>query len=186
MRSAAPGITLLTTFRELQGRDAPLKVFEALKKNSLAASLAIAFRAPVAEVEAIWLKKVRDYQPVEEITIVAENAPQLIQTALVPGSVQPGGTLEMQLSFKARASNLLTEGIFVRDEHSGRVLQPQAPAEKSTGYVVAKIPVEEGRKPGDYRYQVTAIDESGNLRNWFGLYKVAGQSGAIPKAPADK
>ena len=45
LRSAAPGITLLTTFREMQGRDTPLKLFEALRKNSLTASLAAAFKS---------------------------------------------------------------------------------------------------------------------------------------------
>jgi len=68
------GVTFLTTFRELQGRDRPIKLFEALKKASLTASLATAFRAPAAELENIWLKRVREYHEAEEITIVAEDA----------------------------------------------------------------------------------------------------------------
>jgi|WetSurSiteA1Bulk_404760.scaffolds.fasta_scaffold02670_3 hypothetical protein len=172
MRNAAPGITLLTTFREIQGRDAPLKLFEALKKNSLAASLAVAFKDPAAEVENIWLKRVREYQPIDEITVTAEDAPQLLQTALVPGSAKPGTTLEMQLFLKSRNNNLLPEGIFVQDEHAGRVLQPQAPSDKGVGYVVVRLPIEGDRPPGDYKYRVTAIDESGNLRSWTGNYKV--------------
>ena len=61
-RSAAPGVTFLTTFRELQGRERPIKLFEALKKASLTESLAMTFKAPAAELENIWLKRVREYQ----------------------------------------------------------------------------------------------------------------------------
>jgi hypothetical protein len=172
MRSAAPGITLLTTYREMQGRDVPLKVFEALRKNSLTASLTAAFRFPVTEVENAWLKKVREYQPVDEITISAEDAPQLLQTALVPGTAKAGTPLELQLFFKDRDNNLMNEGIFVRDARSGRVTQPQSLSEKVAGYVSVKLSVEADCAPGEYGYQVTAIDESGNLRNWSGTYKV--------------
>jgi len=59
LKTAAPGVTLLNTLRALQGRDAPLKLFEALKKKSLTESLATAFKAPAGDVESIWLKKVR-------------------------------------------------------------------------------------------------------------------------------
>jgi hypothetical protein len=97
LRSAAPGITLLTTFRELQGREAPMKLFEALRRNSLTASLTAAFKAPAAEIENVWLKRVREYPLVDEITITADEAPQLLQTALVPGSAQPGSIMEVQL-----------------------------------------------------------------------------------------
>ena len=86
-RSAAPGITFLTTFRELQGRERPIKLFEALKKTSLTASLAMAFKAPAAELENIWLKRVREYPEADEITIAAEDAPQLLQTESIP---EPG------------------------------------------------------------------------------------------------
>jgi len=171
-RSAAPGITLLTTYRELLGREAPIKFFEALKKNSLTASLVAAFRAPATEVENTWVKKVREYQPVDEITISAGEVPQLLQTALVPGTVKPGAELEMQLFFKTPKNNLLPEGVFVRDERTGRVLQPQATADKIVGNMVLRLPVDPACPPGDYKYMVTAIDESGNLRNWTGIYKV--------------
>jgi hypothetical protein len=172
MRNAAPGITLLITLREIQGRDAPLKFFEALKKNSLASSLSAAFKAPAGEAENTWLKRVREYQPIDEITIAAEAAPELLQTALVPGSVKPGTSIEMQLFFKSRNNNLLPQGIFVRDEHAGLVMQPEPSSDKGVGFVSVRIPIEATRPPGDYRYRVIAIDESGNLRNWTGSYKI--------------
>ena len=173
-RTAAPGITLLTTYRELLGREAPLRFFEALKKNSLAASLSLAFRAPATEVESVWLKKVREHQDVDEVTIKAEDAPQLLKTILNPGIAKPGTTIAMQLFLKNRKNNLLPEGVFVRDERSGKVLQGETASEKGLNYLLVKIPVEPNCLPGQYKYQVTAIDETGNLRRWAGSYKVIG------------
>ncbi len=169
-RSAAPGITLLMTYREVQGRDIFLKLFEALKKKSLSASLSAAFKAPPADVESAWLKKVREYRPADEITITAEEVPELAQITLLPGSVKPGESMEIQLFLKDRNNNLLPEGVFVKDERTGRLLQPQG--KKDSGYCFIKIPIEANCVPGEYRYQVTAIDEAGNLRRWNGSYKV--------------
>ncbi len=174
-RTAAPGITLLTTYRELLGRESPLRLFEALKKNSLVASLNLAFRAPAAEVENTWLKKVREYRDVDEITIKAEEAPQLLQTVLHPGYAKPGTAISMQLFLKDRNNNLLPEGVFVLDEHSGKVLQGESASEKGVNCLLLKIPIEPNCPPGEYKYQVTAIDEAGNLRRWTGRYTVIGQ-----------
>jgi hypothetical protein len=171
-RNAAPGITLLTTSRELQGRDAPLKLFELLRRNSLSASLAAVFKTSAAEAENIWLKKVREYQAVDEITLAPEDVPQLLQTALLPGSVKPGETLEVQLYLKSRKNNLLPEGVFFRDERTGRVQQAHPPSEKGAGYLLVKLPIDANCPPGEYRFQLTAIDESGNMRCWPGKYKV--------------
>jgi hypothetical protein len=172
LRSAAPGITLLTTYREMQGRDTPVKLFEALKRNSLTASLTAAFKAPAAEIESVWLKKVREYQPANEITITPDEAPQLLQTALVPGSAKPGTTLEVQLFFKDRNNDLWPDGVFLRDERSGLLLQAQAPPDKGAAYFVVKLPIEPSCPAGNYTYQITGIDETGNLRTWTGSYKV--------------
>lgn len=172
-RNAAPGITLLTTYRELLGRDAPIKLFEALKKNSLTASLSAAFRAPVAEIESTWLQRVREYASPEEITIAADEVPQLLQTALIPGNAKPGASVEVQLYFKSSKGVLLQEGLFFRDHRTGRVMQPQLSAEKSTPYTLFKLQVDSDCPPGSYKFQVTAIDESGNLRSWPGTYKVS-------------
>lgn len=171
-RNAAPGITLLTTARELQGRDAPLKLFESLRRNSLSASLAAVFKTSAAEAENGWLKKVREHQAVDEITLAPEDVPKLLGTALVPDSVKPGETLEIQLFLKSPRNNLLPEGVFFRDERTGRVQQAHSPSEKGTGDLLVKLPIDADCPPGDYSYQVTAIDESGNLRRWPGRYKV--------------
>jgi hypothetical protein len=172
LRTAAPGITLLTTYRELQGRDAPTKLFEALKKNSLPASLTSAFKASIPEIEETWLKRVREYKIPDEITISGDEAPRLLQTALVPGSAKPGSTIEVQLFLKDRSDNLLPEGVFLRDERSGLLFQAQTPADKGAGYLLVKLPVGADCPAGEYGYRVTAIDESGNLRTWTGTYKV--------------
>lgn len=172
LRSAAPGITFLTTFRELYGRDRPLKLFESLKKAGLNQSLVTAFKAPVSDLEETWLKSVREHEIADEITVSAGKAPELLQTELFPGAVQPGGALKLRLLFRDSAGNLLPEGVFVKDERSGRLMQAQAASEKEADYMVAVIPIEPNCAPGQYNYKVTVIDESGNLRNFTGTYKV--------------
>ncbi len=179
LRNASPGITFLTTFRELQGRERPMKLFEALKKKSLTESLAEAFKAPSAELEDIWLKKVREYRVADEISTASEEAPQLVQTTIIPGTGKPGTTMQLRLFLEDRSRNLLPNGVFVKDGRTGRLIQVQQVSEKGTSFLVAIIPIEADCAPGQYRYQVTAIDESGNLRRWDGSYTVAsGQSSA--------
>jgi hypothetical protein len=173
LRSAAPGITFLMTFRDLLGRDRPLKLFEALRKAGLNQSLASAFKSPAHELEAVWLKRVREYHVADEITVVPDEVPQLLQTEVLPGAVQPGATLTLRFLLKDSAGNLLPDGVFVRDERTGRLGQAQADPDKDSEYITATIPVEAGCAPGQYSYRVTAIDESGNLRSWTGNYKVA-------------
>lgn len=173
LRSAAPGITFLVTFRELQGRERPLKFFEAIKLYSLTESMAIAFKAPASGLEDIWLKRVREYRAPDEITIAADEAPQLLKTDFFPDAGQPGSTLQMRLFLKDAANNLLPDGVFVKDERSGRLFQAQAAPEKGALYVVVPMPLEGSCLPGIYNYQVTAVDETGNLRRWKGNYKVA-------------
>jgi hypothetical protein len=173
LRSAAPGITFLMTFRELQSRERPIKFFEAVKLYSLTESLAIAFKAPGAELEDVWLKRVREYRAPDEITIAADEAPQLLKTVFSPEAGQPGSTLQMHLFLKDAADNLLPDGVFVKDERSGRLFQAQAAPEKNALYVVVAMPLEGNCLPGTYNYQVTAADETGNLRRWKGSYKVA-------------
>jgi hypothetical protein len=172
LRSAAPGITFLMTFRELLGRDRPLKLFESLRKTGLNQSLAAAFRAPVSELENVWLKKVREYRNADEITVATDEVPQLLQTELHPGTVQPGAMLTLRFFLKDTAGNLLPDGVFVKDERTGRLGQAQAVSEKESDYMMATIPVEANCAPGQYNYQLTVIDESGNLRNWTGTYTV--------------
>jgi hypothetical protein len=175
LRSAAPGITLLTAFKDLQGRDRPIKLFEALKRASLTESLAIAFKAPATELETAWLKRVREYRAADEITIAAEDAPQLLQTACVPETGRPGDSLQLRLFLKDRTDNLLPDGVFVKDERTNRVLQAQTASEKNAGYMAVMIPLEVNCPPGQFTYQITAVDEAGNLRRWSGTYTVVGR-----------
>jgi hypothetical protein len=172
LRNAAPGITFLTTFRELQGRDRPIKLFDSLKKNSFFISLSEAFRAPISEVENIWLKRVREYRISDEITTNAETAPRLLKTVFVPNEAKPGASFQIQLFIEDRDRNLLPNGVFVRDGRTGRLLQVQAATEKEKRFFLAAIPIEAACPPGQFPYDVTAIDESGNLRRWSGNYKV--------------
>ena len=171
-RSTAPGVTFLTTFRELQGRERPIKLFEALKKASLTASLATTFKAPAAELENTWLKRVREFHAAEEITIVAEDAPQLLQTASIPEPGQQGTDFRIRLSLSDRNGDLFPDGIFVKDERTQRVLQAQASPDKNADYVVVRIPIEANCPPGKYSFEITAIDEAGNLRRWTRSYTV--------------
>ena len=163
----------MTTFRELQDRERPIKLFEALAKSSLTKSLETTFKAPIAELEKIWIQRVREYRLSDEITIAAEEVPELIRTTLSPEAGRPGGALQVRLYFKDLFGNLLPEGVFVEDERTHRILQAQADGEKDGAFVVT-VPVEVACVPGTYKYQVSAIDESGNLRKWTGHYAVAG------------
>ena len=171
LRSAAPGITFLLTFRELLGRDRPLKLFESLRKAGLNQSLAIAFKAPAAELETVWLQRVREYQSADEITMAAGNAPQFLRAEFAPEEGQPGASLQLKLFFQDTAGNLLADGVFVKDERTGRLLQGQTG--KGADCIEVMIPVEADCPPGEYGYRATVIDESGNLRNWTGNYRVA-------------
>ncbi len=184
LRNASPGITFLTTFRELQGRERPFALFAALKTKSLTESLSEAFRAPVAEVEDTWLKKVRESPLPDEIT-TTEDAPELIQSALIPGTVAPGASMELQLFLEDRARNLLPNGVFVKDERTGRVLQVEASSPRSAGFLAAMIPIEADCLPGQYGLRVTAIDEAGNLRHWSRSYSVARRPSPVASVPSD-
>lgn len=173
LRNMAPGITFLTTFRALQGRDQPMKLFKALKKNSLAESLTETFNAPIDELESIWLKRVREHPDVDEITTVEKEVPQLVQVNLIPGKGIPGVDMQLRLFMKDSARNLLPNGVFVRDERTGRLLSVREDSEEGMEFLAAIIPVEKGCQPGQYQYLITAIDEAGNLRRWSRNYTVA-------------
>jgi hypothetical protein len=176
LRNTAPGITFLTTFRLLQGREQPMKLFKALRKRSLTESLQETFKAPVTELESTWLKKVREYKMADEITTVAEEAPQLHQAKSVPDTGKPGAGIQLRLSIEDSGGDLLPNGVFVRDERTGRLLQVQTASEEGVGFLAATIPIEANCPPGQYGYQITAIDEAGNVRRWNGSYAVgAGQ-----------
>jgi hypothetical protein len=173
-RNSAPGVTFLTTFRELQDRERPIKLFEALAKTSLTKSLEIAFKAPIAELEKTWLKRVREYRISDEITIAAEEAPELRST-LLPETAKPGNTIQIRLFFKDPVGNLLPEGVFIQDERTRRVFQGKLGSANDADEVTVDIPIASDCPAGEHNYQVTAIDESGNLRTWSARYKVISQ-----------
>ncbi len=175
LRNAAPGVTFLSTFRELQGRDRPMKFFEALKKSSLTSSLTQAFKAHPAELEKIWLKRIREYPAVDEITTVPEEVPELRKTAVIPNTGKPGGSLQLRLFFEDRAHNLLPNGVFVKDGRTGQLLQVRESSENGIEFLMAAIPIDASCAPGQYSFQISAIDETGNLRQWNGSYMVAGK-----------
>ncbi len=173
MRSAAPGITFLMTLRDLEGRQSPAKFFEALRRANLSRSLKDAFKEPAPELEKIWINKVREYRAPEEITISEEETPELMETISVPDPVKPGDTLVLNLRFKDNDNVLFPDGVFIRDDRTGKLFQAQADTDPASEFILCKIPVAADCAPGEYDYQITAIDESGNLRRWSGVYKVA-------------
>ena len=173
LRNASPGITFLTTFRVLQGRNQPMKLFKALRKKSLTDSLSEAFNAPIEELEATWLKQVREYPFGDEITPSADDIPQLVRTKITPEKSVPGSGLQLQFFIEDRARNLLSSGVFFRDQRTGRLFTVQSASEEGADYFGVTLPIEMDCPPGEYAYQVTAIDESGNLRQWSGKYTVA-------------
>jgi len=169
-RSSSPGITFLLTFRELKGRERPNKFFTTLKRANMSRSLQDAFDGDPSELEKIWLNTVRAYSIPEEIIISADEAPRLLQTVTIPEEVDAGEKLKLQFEFAKNSSVLLPEGVFVRDGRNGRVYTSVADSD----HISCILPVEAGTVAGRYEYEVTAVDESGNLRRFKGTYTVAG------------
>jgi hypothetical protein len=91
---------------------------------------------------------------------------------LVPEAVAPGDALKLQLFIEDRALNLLANGIFVRDGRTNRLVTVKDATEKGTGFFIATIPIEANCPPGQFPYEATVIDESGNLKRWSGTYTV--------------
>ncbi|MGH7771902.1 MAG: hypothetical protein ACREQA_06655 [Candidatus Binatia bacterium] len=177
LRSAAPGVTLLMTCRELFGRERTSKLFEALKKGSLEESVAATFKSSADALENAWLKKVKEYRSQEDITVTSEeDAPVLLQTVFVPATGQPGSTLQIKLFIQDRGNDLFPGSVFVEDQNSGRVLQGQTSGEKETKFILVEIPIDERRQPGRYSLRTIAVDETGNIRHWEGSYAVIASS----------
>lgn len=173
LRTAAPGITFLTTFRELQGRDQPIRLFGALKKNSSIAALSSVFRNSPVDLDTIWLNRVREHEDLDEITIPGDDPPQLLESVPSPQPSQPGTVLQLRILLRDRNENLLPDGIFVRDLRTRRLFTTSHSSRTAEINLTAALPIASDCPPGDYVYQVTAIDEGGNLRRWVRGYKVA-------------
>jgi hypothetical protein len=172
-RNAAPGITFLSSFRDLQDRDRPLRFFESLRNNSLLNGLGIAFAAQASDLENTWLKKVREFQIPDELTVKSGGAPQFIKTEVIPKAAKPGTTLQWRVYIDDVDYDLIPENIFLKDERSGRVYQAQLSSDKTEQFFTFTAPVEPDCAAGSYAFHVIAIDESGNLRQWSGNYSVA-------------
>jgi len=175
-RNAAPGITFLLAQREID-RSRLMKFFEALRKNSLLNSLNMAFKAPVAELEAAWLKKVRSYAIPDEITVQSSDAPILLKIAQVADPAPAGQTLRLNLFIRDSAGDLYPENVFVRDSRSGKTFQAfeattENDSENEVSVYSVPIQIEDDCPAGNYSFQVIMIDDAGNLRQGSGEYSV--------------
>jgi len=173
-RNAAPGVTFLLAQRETN-RGRLMKFFEALRKNSLLNAMHAAFKAPAAELETAWLKKVRAYEIPEEITIQNSSAPILSKIEQVAGPSRAGQPIRLDLFITDSDGDIYEENIFVRDSRSGKTFQAHNAAseggtENAPYYVI--VPVEDDCLAGSYSFQVIMIDDSGNLRQGSGSYSV--------------
>ena len=177
-RNAAPGITFLLTQRETD-RGRLMRFFESLRKNSLLNAMSLAFRSPAAELEAAWLKKVREYEIPEEITVPNSAAPIILKIAQAEDRTPAGRPVRLNLFIQGSAGDICQENIFVRDPRAGKTFQaqdaaPEGDEENETSMYYVIIPVEADCPPGNYPFQVIVIDDAGNLRQGNGTYSVVG------------
>ncbi len=172
LSSAAPGITFLIACREQYGRDRVTRLLESLAKRGLAESIATVFRTQAAAVEAEWLKRVRGYQPAEITVLPGEEGPRLERVMFVPETAKAGSVLELRLFTRNGSDMLGSSGIFVVDEGSGKVFQGVPAGAAGSEHTRFELPVEAARQAGQYRIQITAADEGGNLRIWEATYQV--------------
>ena len=176
-RNAAPGITFLMVQRETD-RSRLMKFFEALRKNSLLNALNQAFKAPAAELEAAWLKKVRAYEIPGEITVQNSDAPILLKIAPAENPAPAGRPVRLDLFIRDLSDDIYPENVFIRDSRSGKTFQAQSAAlleDESENVVSAYfviIPVEDDCPAGNYSFQAIVIDDIGNLRQGNGTYSV--------------
>ena len=175
-RNAAPGITFLLTQREID-RGRLTKFFEALRKNSLLNALNSAFKAPAAELETAWLKKVRAYEIPEEITVQSGDAPILLKIEVSPNPSSAGQPVRLNLFIRDPGGDIYPENVFVRDSRSGKTFQVrnavvENEAENEVSVYSVSIPVEDNCPEGKYSFQVIMIDDAGNLRQGMGNYSV--------------
>jgi len=172
-RAASPGITFLLTCREASNRDRLLKLFEGMGSKTLPDSLAAAFKSSAAALESMWLQKVRGY-PVtgDSAGSPDEDAPKLERTELDPEAGAPGQTLRIRLTIRDRSSDLSPDTVFFEDVGSGLVLNAQVQPEAVRRDAYFRLLVPQDGKPGRHEYRVIAVDESGNVRIWQGVYPV--------------
>ncbi|MDR1727981.1 MAG: DUF4625 domain-containing protein [Acidobacteriota bacterium] len=181
-RNAAPGITFLLIQREID-RTRPVKFFSALKKNSLLNALNTAFKTTAAELEAAWLKRVREYEIPDEIVVQAGEGPKVTGVDFSEGGADGARAVHLTLKIDGLAGGFRAENIFVRDLRSGKAFPARnapgiassdgvATAGGSAQEFVATIPVAADVPAGRYEYQVVVIDEAGNLGQTMRSYEL--------------
>ncbi len=171
LRAAAPGVTFLMTCRETYGREKILKLFEGLRKGNLEESVSSTFRTSLAALEVAWLKKVRELPQWSDVTITSDEDAPVLEKSELPRPSRPGETLQLRVYLRDRTRDLLPSGIFAIASNSGAVAQAQ-PGPAGAPYVAIDLGIEKERRAGSYGYRLTAVDESGNIRNWDGSYSV--------------
>lgn len=171
-RNAAPGITFLLIQRELD-RTRPVKFFTALRKNSLLSALSTTFKAPVAELEAVWLKRVRDYEIPEEINVQSSEGPQLLGVNVISDADH---SVRLNLLINDPTNDVYPENVFVRDLNSGKTFSAEnlptvgssedetATKDISDYSFTVTIPMAPDVPAGQYNCMIIIIDEAGNLR----------------------
>ena len=168
LRAVSPGVTFVTTLRELYGRERTIKLFEAMKKEGLEEALTSTFRSPARVLDQAWIKKVRDYRISDEVTVTSEeNAPRLLQ--MVSGPARPGGNVQLKLSIEDTGRDFSPASLFVLDETSGQAIEGKTGEGR---FVLVEIPIDNKRPPGKSNFRITAVDDSGNVRHWNGSYDV--------------
>ncbi len=173
--SAAPGATFLLSCRQRFGREKLFKVFEALRKDDYAAALSSTLGIPTAELERLWLERVRSYDVSADSTVTTDaDIPALVGFTLSPPAPAPGTVIQLRFAIEDQGLNLSARGVFLSDMRSGRVFQCRDGLSDGKSYYFADVPLDGTTAPGEYRYRVTAVDEAGNLRHWDGEYKVTG------------
>jgi hypothetical protein len=173
LRSAAPGITLLTACGELFGRERLFKLFESLARKNLEESLTATFKTQASNLVNQWLARVRNYNAADVTITTAEEAPELNRVMFVPDPAKAGGTLRVQLFARDGANDLSPTGIFVLDESSHLVLQGNQGGTEGSRYTQFEIPIDAARPEGRYKLRLVAVDEGGNVRNWEAFYSIA-------------
>ena len=171
-RNAAPGITFLMIQRELD-RIRPMKFFTTLRKNSLLNALNTTFKVSAAELESIWLKRVREYEVPEEITVKSGEGPHLSAVNVIADEDR---TVRLHLLINDPTNDVYPENVFVRDMRSGKTFSAEnlpvsatsedvtATREISDYSFTVTLPVAPDDHAGQYDCKIIIIDEAGNLR----------------------
>ena len=173
IRAVAPGVTFYLTCRDEFGRDKARELFSSLGKRTLQDSIKLNLRRISEAVEYIWLKRLQSFGSLEEVTVTnEEDAPRLEEASFDPLLASPGTELQLRMLIQDGGRNLSPGGVFVLDNGSGRVLQPEVVTLEGTRHLQVQLPIDPERTAGEYGIEVTAVDDVGNVRIWDRTYQV--------------